>query len=48
MGISIVSKLISASSSSSDNGEDCSGFLEQEPYELPVKPWVADAVEDDE
>lgn len=48
MEILIVSKLTSASSSSSEDSEDCSGFVEVAPYELPLKTWVIDPVEEDE
>lgn len=47
MEILIVSKLISASSSSSEDSEDCSDFVEVE-FQLPLKTWVIDPVEEDD
>ncbi len=43
-----MSKLISASSSSSEDSEDCSDFVEVELHELPLKTWVIDPVEEDD
>lgn len=43
-----MSKFTSASSSSSEDCEDCFGFVELVPYELSPKDWVVDATEDDD